>query len=81
MFYIHHTPDHSLESFVGDNAQHCRVVLYSDADFAGDLTQAKSTTGLYLAIVGPNACAPATASCKRKTCISHSSTESEIAAA
>ena len=34
MSYIHHTPDHSLESFVGDNAQDCHVVLYSDADFA-----------------------------------------------
>jgi len=81
MCYIHHTPDHSLESFVGDDAQHCHVVLYSDADFAGDLIQAKSTSGLYLAIVGPNTFAPITASCKKQTCVSHSSTESEIVAA
>ena len=81
MCYIHHTPDHSLESFVGDVAQHCHVVLYSDADFAGDLVQAKSTSGLYLAIVGPNTFAPITASCKKQTCVSHSSTESEIVAA
>ena len=81
MCYIHHTPDHSLESFVGDNAQDCHVVLYSDADFAGDLIQAKSTSGLYLAIVGPNTFAPITASCKKQTCVSHSSTESEIVAA
>ena len=58
MCYIHHTPDHSLESFVGDDAQHCHVVWYSDADFAGDLVQAKSTSGLYLAVVGPNRFAP-----------------------
>jgi hypothetical protein len=81
MCYIHHTPDHSLESFVGDDAQHCHPVLYSDADFAGDLVQAKSTSGLYLAIVGPNTFAPITASCKKQTCVSHSSTESEIVAA
>ena len=81
MCYIHHTPDHSLESFVGDEAQHCHVVLYSDADFAGDLIQAKSTSGLYMAIVGPNTFAPVTASCKKQTCVSHSSTESEIVAA
>jgi len=81
MCYIHHTPTHSLESFVGDDAQHCHPVLYSDADFAGDLVQAKSTSGLYLAIVGPNTFAPVTASCKKQTCVSHSSTESEIVAA
>ena len=80
MCYIHHTPDHSLESFVGDDAQHCHVVLYSDADFAGDLIQAKSTSGMYLAIVGPNTFAPITACCKKQTCVPHSSTESEIVA-
>jgi len=81
MCYIHHTEDHSLESFVGDDAQHCHPVLFSDADFAGDLVTAKSTSGCYLAIVGPNTFAPITASCKKQTCVSHSSTESEIVAA
>ena len=78
MCCIHHTQDHSLESFVGDDAQHCHAVLYSDADFAGDLLQAKSTSCLYLAIVGPNTFGPITHSCKKQTCVSHSSTESEI---
>ena len=81
MCYIHHTPEHSLESYVGDNAEDCHPVLFSDADFAGDIIQAKSTSGLYLAIVGPNTFAPVTASCKKQTCVSHSSTESEIVAA
>ena len=78
MCYIHHTEDHSLESFVGDDAQHCHPVLFSDADFAGDMQNAKSTSGCYLAIVGPNTFAPVTASCKKQTCVSHSPTESEI---
>ena len=81
MCYIHHTEDMSLESFVGDEAQHCDPVLFSDADFAGDMVTAKSTSGCYLAIVGPNTFAPVTASCKKQTCVSHSSTESEIVAA
>jgi len=81
MCYIHHTPEHSLESYVGDNAEDCHPVLFSDADFAGGIIQAKSTSGLYLAIVGPNTFAPVTASCKKQTCVSHSSTESEIVAA
>ena len=64
--YIHNTPDHSLESFVGDDAQHCHPVLFSDADFAGDVVTAKSTSGCYQAIVGPNTFAPITASCKSR---------------
>jgi hypothetical protein len=79
--YIHHTEDMSLESFVGDEAQRCHPVLFSDADFAGDMVTAESTGGCYLAIVGPNTFAPVTASCKKQTCVSHSSTESEIVAA
>jgi len=79
--YIHHTEDHSLESFVGDDAQHCHPVLFSDADFAGDMVTAKSTSGCYLAIVGPNTFAPITASCTKQTCVSHSSIASEIVAA
>jgi hypothetical protein len=81
MCYIHHTPNDSLESFVGDKAEDCHPMLFSDADFAGDQVTAKSTSGLYLAIVGPNTYAPITASCKKQTCVSHSSTESEIVAA
>ena len=79
--YIRRTPSHSLESFLGDDAQHCHPVLYSDADFAGDLVQAKSTSGLFPAIVGPNTVAPVKASCKKQTCACHSSTGSEIVAA
>ena len=56
-------------------------MLCSDADFAGDMQTAKSTSGLYLAIVGPNTFAPVTASCKKQTCVLHSSAESEIVAA
>ena len=81
MCYIPHTPDHSLESFVGDKVEHCHPVLFSDADYAGDVVTATSTSGLYLAIVSPNTFAPITASCKKQTCVSHSSTESEIVAA
>ncbi len=81
MSYIYHTLDHSLESFVGDDPALCRPVVYSDADFAGDLNTAKSTSGAYVAIAGPNTFAPVTAICKKQTCVSHSSTESEIVAA
>ena len=64
--YIAHTPEDTLESFVGDDAALCHPVLYTDADFAGDLTSSKSTSGAYIAIVGPNTFAPITASCRPK---------------
>ena len=79
--YIHSTLDHTLESFVGDKAHCCNVVLYTDADFAGDQLTSKSTSGCYIAIAGPNTFAPITSLCKKQTCVSHSSTESEIVAA
>ncbi len=79
--YVYHTLDHSLESFVGDDPADCHPIRLSDADSAGDLTHAKSTSGAHLAIVGPNTFAPATASCKKQTCVSHSSIGSGTVAA
>ena len=38
--YVYHTLDHSLESFVGDDPALCHPMLFSDADFAGDLINA-----------------------------------------
>ncbi len=79
--YLHHTWNHSLESFVGDTADQCHVLLFTDADFAGDVRTSKSTSGSYIAIVGPNAFGPIAALCKKQTCVPQSSNESEIVAA
>ena len=69
--YINCTTDYSLESFVGDTADQCSVLLHSDADFAGDMRKSKSTSGMYIAIVGPHTFAPIVAHCKKQTCVSH----------
>ena len=53
MCYIHLTPDHSLETFVGDRVELCHPVLSSDADYAGDIVTA-TWNGLY----GPAGMAP-----------------------
>ena len=74
------TKNGSLESFVGDTPDQCKVVLFSDADFAGDLQTSKSTSGAFLATVGRNTYVPINAICKRQFVVSHSSTESEIVA-
>ena len=78
--YINCTKDVALRAFVGDPFEHCHVVVYSDADFAGDILGSKSTSGCFVAIVGPHTFAPLSALCKTQSCVSHSSTESEIIA-
>ena len=56
-------------------------MLFTDADSAGDDVNAKSTSGAYLAIVGPTTAAPVTAICMKQTCVAYSSTGSAIVAA
>ena len=55
-------------------------MLWVDASLADDLRDSKSTSGAYLAIVGPNCFAPIMSFAKEQTAVSHSSTESDIIA-
>ena len=54
------------------------MVLYCDADFAGDLKDSKSTSGSVVALVGQNTYVPVSAWCKKQPVIAHSSTEAEV---
>ena len=47
-------------------------------DFAGDVEDAKSTSGGTLCISGSLPFVPLSCMCKKQTAVSHSSTESEI---
>ena len=69
-----------MEAFAGDDPADCLVVVYSDADFAGDTNTCKSTSGCYLVIIGTHTFLLITAISKQQMCVSHSSTESEIVA-
>ena len=42
---IHHTNDFRLHCHVGNTAQHCRLGLFQDSGFTGDLEDSKSTSG------------------------------------
>ena len=42
--YSHHTNDFRQYCHVGDTAQHCRLGLFQDSDFAGDLEDSKKTS-------------------------------------
>ena len=76
--YIHHTCEYKQYCYVGNNAKQCRLGLFQDSDFAGDLEDSKSTSGRTLCVLGSHTFVPISWMCKKQTSVSHSSTESEI---
>ena len=42
--YIHHTCEYKQYCHVGNTAKQCRLGLFQDSDFAGDLEDSKSTS-------------------------------------
>ena len=64
---------------MGNTAKQCRLGLFQDSNFAGDLEDSKSTSGGSLCIFGSRRTfVPISWMCKKETAVSHSSTESEI---
>ena len=49
---IHHASEFNQCCHVGNTAQQCRLGLFQDSDFAGDLEDSKSTFGGRLCIFG-----------------------------
>ena len=78
MSYIHHTREYKQYCHVVNTAKQCRLGLFQDSDFAGDLEDSKSTSGGTLCIFGSHTFVPISWMCKKQTSVSHSSTESEI---
>ena len=76
--YIHHTSEYKQYLPCGNTAKQCRLGLFQDSDFAGDLEDSKSTSGGTLCIFGSLTFVPISWMCKKQTAVSHSSTESEI---
>ena len=76
--YIHHTCEYKQYCSVGNTAKQCRLGLFQDSDFAGDLEDSKSTSGGTLCVFGSHTFVPISWMCKKQTSVSHSSTESEI---
>ena len=76
--YIHHTCEYRQYCYVGNTAQHCRLGLFQDSDFAGDLEDSKSTSGGLFCIFGSHTFVPIRWMCKQQTSVSHSSTDAEV---
>ena len=75
---IHHTSECRQYCYVGKTSQHCRLGLFQDSGFAGDLEDSKSTSEGLLRIFGCQTFVPISWMCKKQTSVSHSSTEAEI---
>ena len=76
--YIHHTCEYKQLCHVGNTAKQCRLGLFQDSDFAGDLEDSKSTSGGTMWTFGSHTFVPVSWMCKKQTSVSHRSTESEI---
>ena len=75
---IHHTCEHKQYCHGGNTAKQCKLGLFQDSDFAGDIEDSKSTSGGTLCVYGRHTFVPTSWMCKKQTAVSHSSTESEI---
>ena len=75
--YIHHTSDCRQYCHVGNTAQQCRLGLFQDSDFAGDLEDSKTISGWVLCISGSRTFVSISWMCKKQTSVSHSSTASD----
>ena len=76
--YIHHTCDFEQHCHEGKTAKQCRLGLFQDSDFAGDLEDSKSTSGRILCRFGSHTFVPIIWMSKKQTSVSHSPTEFEI---
>ena len=79
--YINPSLDYKLKGHVGDSSKNVHLTLFSGADFAGCLDTAKSTSGVFIALTGPNSFFPLNAISKKQSCVPHSTPEAEIVAA
>ena len=76
--YIHQKFDHKHYCHVGNQTIHCKLGLFQDADFGGQLTDSTSRSGGVLCIFESHTFVPNPSACKNQTPVSHSSTEAEI---
>ena len=70
-----------MGGWIGDPIEDLELCVFSDADWAGEKTTYKSTTGSFSCLIGPNSFFPLSALSKKQTCVSHSTPEAEIVAA
>ena len=78
--YIKATVSLKMYGWIGDKRDKLELVLYCDADLAGDRNDSKSTSGVFMCLVGPTSFMPLAAVSKKQTSVSKSTPEAEIVA-
>ena len=78
--YINETVQICLHAWVGDPIERIKMVLYCDADLASDRNDHKSTSGVFLCLMGPPTFVPIAAYCRKQTSVSKSTPEAEVVA-
>ena len=79
MGYIQFTSHYSLRGFIRDHPSKLKLLLFVDADFAGDVETTRSTSGGLLVLAGPNSWFPIAWMARRQTATARSTTEAEVA--
>ena len=72
MNYMNQTKNHRQFCPVGNQIEDCKLGLFQDALFAGDLRDSKSTSGGLLCVLGSHTFVPIPWMCQRQTAVSHS---------
>ena len=80
MRYINCSLDTALYAWVGDKAEDLEVICYTDADLASNRNDSKSTSGVFLCLVGPRSFVPLSSVSKKQRSVSKSTPEAEIVA-
>ena len=77
--FIHQTCRYKQYCHVGNTVKQCKLGLFQDSDFAGEILKIqKSTSDWTLCVCGCHTCVPKRRTCKEQTSVSYSSTQSEI---
>ena len=66
--FIHHTSEYKQYCHVGNTAKQCRLGLFQDSDFAGDLEDSKSTSWGTLCVFGSHTFVPISWMCQETNC-------------
>ena len=78
MSYLWTTREWKLHGRIGDKQEDLKLVLYTDADHASGVEDAKSSSGNLLCLEGPNSFWPLSWLSKKQGATSRSTTEAEV---
>ena len=78
MGYVKHSKGYKLLGKVGDPSEALKLCLYTDADHCSGIDHTKSTSGMMMAVEGPNTWFPLTWASRRQTATARSTTEAEM---